>query len=178
MRDKLWRMAYDRYHTQETDPEKRKENEERYHALVKMLAAVERQNLLQDIEEKKLLNCDADFESFIDGLEGAMMLLWANVSYEQILAWNPDYIVIAADATYTVEDILNDANLAGCNAVKNKNVVKLPNDIEAWDSPVPGSFLGSIYIASVLHPEKVTKDFYETCVTKFYESFYGFTPAK
>ena len=29
-----------------------------------------------------------------------------NVSYEQILAWNPDYIVIAADATYTVEDIL------------------------------------------------------------------------
>ena len=72
MRDKLWRMAYDRYHTQETDPEKRKENEERYHALVKMLAAVERQNLLQDIEEKKLLNCDADFESFIDGLEGAM----------------------------------------------------------------------------------------------------------
>lgn len=50
MRDKLWRMAYDRYHTQETDPEKRKENEERYHALVKMLAAVERQNLLQDIE--------------------------------------------------------------------------------------------------------------------------------
>ena len=103
---------------------------------------------------------------------------WANVSYEQILAWNPDYIVIAADATYTVEDILNDANLAGCNAVKNKNVVKLPNDIEAWDSPVPGSFLGSIYIASVLHPEKVTKDFYETCVTKFYESFYGFTPAK
>ena len=80
--------------------------------------------------------------------------------------------------TYSADDILNDANLAGCNAVKNKNVVKLPNDIEAWDSPVPGSFLGSIYIASVLHPEKVTKDFYETCVTKFYESFYGFTPAK
>lgn len=103
---------------------------------------------------------------------------WANVSYEQILAWNPDYIVIAADATYSVDDILNDANLADCNAVKNKKVVKLPDNIEAWDSPVPASFLGSIYIASVLHPEKVTKDFYEECVTKFYESFYGFTPAK
>lgn len=24
MRDKLWRMAYDRYHTQETDPKKGK----------------------------------------------------------------------------------------------------------------------------------------------------------
>ena len=103
---------------------------------------------------------------------------WANVSYEQLLAWNPDYIIIAADATYSVDDVLNDANLADCNAVKNKKVVKLPGDIEAWDSPVPASFLGSIYIASVLHPEKVTKDFYEECVTKFYESFYGFTPAK
>lgn len=103
---------------------------------------------------------------------------WANVSYEQLLAWNPDYIIIAADATYSVDDVLNDANLADCNAIKNKKVVKLPGDIEAWDSPVPASFLGSIYIASVLHPEKVTKDFYEECVTKFYESFYGFTPAK
>ena len=97
---------------------------------------------------------------------------------ERLLAWNPDYIIIAADATYSVDDVLNDANLADCNAVKNKKVVKLPGDIEAWDSPVPASFLGSIYIASVLHPEKVTKDFYEECVTKFYESFYGFTPAK
>ena len=75
---------------------------------------------------------------------------WANVSYEQLLAWNPDYIIIAADATYSVDDVLNDANLADCNAVKNKKVVKLPGDIEAWDSPVPASFLGSIYIASVL----------------------------
>ena len=62
--------------------------------------------------------------------------------------------------------------------IKNKNVVKLPNDIEAWDSPVPGSFLGSIYIAHILHPDKITKDFYESCVTQFYKNFYGFTPSK
>ena len=48
---------------------------------------------------------------------------WANVSYEQLLAWNPDYIIIAADATYSVDDVINDANLADCNAVKNKKVV-------------------------------------------------------
>ena len=55
---------------------------------------------------------------------------------------------------------------------QNKNVVKLPNDTEAWDSPVPGSFLGSIYIAHILHPDKITKDFYESCVTEFYKNFY------
>lgn len=31
---------------------------------------------------------------------------WANVSYEQLLAWNPDYIIIAADATYSIDDVL------------------------------------------------------------------------
>ena len=103
---------------------------------------------------------------------------WANVSYEQILTWNPEYIIIAADASYSVDDVLNDANLANCTAIKNKNVVKLPNDTEAWDSPVPGSFLGSIYIAHILHPDKITKDFYESCVTEFYKNFYGFTPSK
>ena len=103
---------------------------------------------------------------------------WSNVSYEQILAWNPDYIIIAADASYSADDILNDANLAECNAVKNKKVVKLPNTIEAWDSPVPGSFLGSIYIASILHPEKISNDYFESCVENFYKNFYGFTPAK
>ena len=74
MRDKLWRAAYDRYHTQETDPEKRKENVERYHALVKMLAAIERQNLLKVAEEKDLLNDDAELDSFIDGLETALII--------------------------------------------------------------------------------------------------------
>ena len=103
---------------------------------------------------------------------------WANVSYEQILAWNPDVIVIAADASYSVDDVLADPDLAGCNAIKNKKVVKIPGDIEAWDSPVPGSFLGSIYIASVLHPAEVTDDYYKACVTDFYETFYGFTPAE
>lgn len=102
---------------------------------------------------------------------------WANVSYEQILSWNPEYIIIAADAAYSENDVYNNENLAACDAVKNKHVYKLPSNIEAWDSPVPASFLGSIYIASILHPDKITNDYYNSCVTKFYESFYGFTPA-
>lgn len=101
---------------------------------------------------------------------------WSNVSYEQILAWNPEYIILAANATYTVEDVLGDANLAECDAIKNKKVFKIPDHIEAFDAPVPGSFLGSIYLASILHPDKVTKEYYESCVTDYYENFYGITP--
>lgn len=78
MSDKLWRAVYDRFHKPQTDPEKKKENVERYHAMVKMMVAIERQNLLQIAEDKNFLNSDADLDSFIDGLETALIIsmLW------------------------------------------------------------------------------------------------------
>ncbi len=76
---------------------------------------------------------------------------WAEIDYEQLLTWNPDYIILAAEATYTVEDVLADPNLADCTAVQNNNVYRLPNKAEAWDSPVPGSFLGALWLANILH---------------------------
>ena len=44
---------------------------------------------------------------------------WAEISYEQLLAWDPAYIILASDADYTVDDVLNDENLKDCTAVKN-----------------------------------------------------------
>ena len=101
---------------------------------------------------------------------------WADTSYEQILSWNPDYIILAADADYDVDSVLNDSALADCTAVKEGYVYQIPSDIEALDSPVPASFLGSYYVASVLHPDVVTEDDFKTAEKNFYETFYGFTP--
>lgn len=101
---------------------------------------------------------------------------WAEVSYEQILDWNPDYIILASDADYDVDSVLNDAALADCTAVKEGHVYQLPHAVEAVDSPVPASFLGSVYLASVLHPEQVTEDYYHKVADEFYSTFYGFTP--
>ncbi len=101
---------------------------------------------------------------------------WAEVSYEQVLAWDPEYIILAADAKYTIEDVLNDASLQDCTAVKNQNVYQIPREIECWDSPVPGSILGNIWLASVLHPEVYTTAMFEEAVVEYYEIFYGFAP--
>jgi len=101
---------------------------------------------------------------------------WAEISYEQLLAWNPDYIILASDSSYTVEDVLADPNLSDCNAVKSGNVYQLPNAFEAVDSPVPGSFLGSLWLASILHPDAYSKEQWQQTATEFYETFYGFTP--
>ena len=100
---------------------------------------------------------------------------WANVSYEQILAWDPAYIILASDAAYTVEDVLNDPALAGCAAVENGSVYQVPGDAEAWDSPVPSGILGSVWLASVLHLDRCPESEAVQVYNDFYESFYGFT---
>ena len=98
---------------------------------------------------------------------------WTDVGYEQVLLWDPEMIVIAAEASYTVEDVLSDPELSTVAAVKNGRVYQMPDDIEAWDSPVPGSVLGSLFVA-----QKAGKDISEDevldTVNEFYETFYGF----
>lgn len=100
---------------------------------------------------------------------------WAEISYEQLLAWNPEYIVLASDASYTVEEVLADPNLTDCTAVKNGNVLQLPGDAEAWDSPVPSGILGSVWLAARLHGDLLPEDQAEEIIASFYETFYGFS---
>lgn len=98
---------------------------------------------------------------------------WAEISYEQLLAWDPSYIIIASDAEYTVDDIMNDPNLAECTAVKSSHVYAIPGDMEALDSPVPAGILASVWLAGILHPDQVSTDTYTTEMTNYYETFYG-----
>lgn len=99
---------------------------------------------------------------------------WVETDYEQVLAWNPEYIIIAAEAEYSVEDVLNDENLAMCDAVINGNVYKIPSKAEAWDSPVPGGILGSVWLGSVIHPELISAEQCDSIIEEFYETFYDF----
>ncbi len=100
---------------------------------------------------------------------------WAETSYEQILAWDPDYIILTSDAEYTVEDVGSDPNLAGCAAVENGNVYQIPGDAEAWDSPIPGGILGAVWLAGVLHPDLCPEADTMAVIDEFYQTFYGFT---
>ena len=100
---------------------------------------------------------------------------WVEISYEQLLAWDPEYIVLASDAAYTVEDVLADANLAACKAVMNGRVLQLPSKAEAWDSPVPGAILGAVWLANALHPEQFAKEMCDALIDEYYGTFYHFT---
>ena len=100
---------------------------------------------------------------------------WVEISYEQLLAWDPEYIILASDASYTVEDVMNDPNLASCKAVANGHVHQLPSKAEAWDSPVPSGILGAVWLAGVLHPEVISAKDSAALMDEYYETFYGFT---
>lgn len=100
---------------------------------------------------------------------------WAEISYEQLLTWNPQYVLLASDAGYTVDEVLSDPNLAACDAVANGNVFQLPGKAEAWDSPVPSGILGALWLASRLHPDLVTVETCNAIIQEYYETFYGFS---
>lgn len=108
---------------------------------------------------------------------------WTEVSYEQILAINPDIIIVPTNSNangapdYTIDDIKSDAQLAAVNAVANDRIYQMTYGFEAWDSPVPSGVLGTLWMLKTLHPELMSEETFVSKVQEFYTTFYGFTPA-
>lgn len=98
---------------------------------------------------------------------------WADISYEQLIAYNPDVIVVIPEADYTKEDVMKDSRLTSVNAVKNGLVYEMPSSFEAWDSPVPSGILGCMWLSSLLHEELYPFDEFKGEAAEFYREFYG-----
>lgn len=99
--------------------------------------------------------------------------IWAEIGYENLIIKNPDYIILPSNCSYTIDDVLNDEKLATCKAVLNKNVYKMPNSIEYWDSPVPGAFLGAYWLSSIVYPNQIPNSEYKNRAIEFYKKFYN-----
>ncbi|MBQ9148564.1 MAG: ABC transporter substrate-binding protein [Oscillospiraceae bacterium] len=107
---------------------------------------------------------------------------WVEISYEQLLAMNPDIIVVPTNSwangapDFTVEGLMADPELSEVTAVKNGAVYQMTIGFEAWDSPAPSGILGVKWMLKTLHPELYSNDEFVADVQAFYETFYGFTP--
>ena len=98
---------------------------------------------------------------------------WAEISYEQLIIYNPDIIVGVPSTTYTKEDVLTDSRLVSLDAVKNKDVYFMPANLENWDSPIPSGILGSLWMTSVLHEDVYSFDEFKEDAFEFYKEFYN-----
>lgn len=89
---------------------------------------------------------------------------------EQILSWDPDYI-IADSAAY--ETVLKNPAWQAVRAVNEKRLYRVPDQPYSWVSspPAVNRFMGLIWLAKILYPEYADYDlFAET--KRFYKLFY------
>ena len=104
--------------------------------------------------------------------------IMVEVSKEQIIAWNPDIILIHRVPTSKShvwgnkrEDILTDPDLQTVKAVKNERVYYTKGFCAGWD-PATG-VAETLYLAKLFHPNKFEDvDVAEDC-NKILERFYG-----
>ncbi|MCK9444789.1 MAG: ABC transporter substrate-binding protein [Tissierellaceae bacterium] len=100
---------------------------------------------------------------------------WAVISHEQLISYNPDILVIAPGAKYSKEDVLEDSKLTSIAAIRDNEVYVMPSTIELWDSPVPSSILGTMWLSSILHPKDYDYEEFIDDVVEFYGEFYNTT---
>lgn len=97
---------------------------------------------------------------------------WAEISYEQLIAYNPDVIIGVPGASYTKEDVVNDEKLQSIKAVGNGEVHFMPNAFEMWDSPIPSGIIGAMWMTSVLNEDVYPFEKFKQEAFDFYKEFY------
>ena len=98
----------------------------------------------------------------------------AEISKEQIIAWNPDIILIHhfdKTATPTVEDVLSDPDLQTVNAIKNQKVYYTFGYSQGWDTT--RTITEIPYTAKLFYPEKFEVLDIEKKGNEIFERFYG-----
>jgi iron complex transport system substrate-binding protein len=105
-----------------------------------------------------------------DGIAGDF---WTAVSYEQLLAMDPEVIVIPSYAAYSPSDVLADRALSQVSAVRNRKVYQMPAGPEGWDTPGPSCVLGVKWLLATLHGDVYGMDDLRRDAAAFYREFFG-----
>ena len=101
------------------------------------------------------------------------------ISAEQLLAWNPDVIVVNGEpkadksGNSAAEDILSNPDYASLKAVQAQKVYGTPNAPFSWvDRPAgPNRLIGMRWFSALIYPEYIKCDINEE-IHKFFDLFY------
>lgn len=101
------------------------------------------------------------------------------ISAEQLLAWNPDVIVVNGEpkadksGNSAAEDILSNPDYASLKAVQDNKVYGTPNAPFSWvDRPAgPNRLIGMRWLSAVVYPEYIKCDVNEE-ICEFFNLFY------
>lgn len=95
----------------------------------------------------------------------------SEVSFEQVLLWNPDLIIVDSQKLY--DTLTADPMWQELNAVKNGKIFKIPTAPYSYMSSPPSvnRMIGIEWLGSLVYPEIYTSDIREE-VKNFYQLFY------
>jgi iron complex transport system substrate-binding protein len=107
-----------------------------------------------------------------DGLRGNLK----PVSIEQVLAWHPDVVILAANAG-SIDATPQRALWQTLDAVRNARVYRNPTGVFPWDRYGPEAALEVRWAARTLHPEafkNAEQPSMKLQTQQFYQRFYGY----
>jgi iron complex transport system substrate-binding protein len=100
---------------------------------------------------------------------------WAEVSPEQMVAWNPEVIVADPYCKESMEDAVKmNPGLNAVQAVKDGELYSFPS-LGQWSFPIPQSAMGILWMAKILYPDQFADIDLEAEVDKYYQDFFGKT---
>ncbi|MCD4685823.1 MAG: ABC transporter substrate-binding protein, partial [Anaerolineae bacterium] len=108
-----------------------------------------------------------------ESVSAELVGFWNDVNLEQVLVWNPDVIFVPTYGGANVEAFTEPDEWGIIPAVEAGHVYQLPSFISPWDTPLPDSILGIMWMAEILYPEQIDLD----CLAQteyFYNTFYGY----
>jgi iron complex transport system substrate-binding protein len=104
---------------------------------------------------------------------------WVEVSWEQLLLWNPEIVMsaplITAGNFVTEDDLKADPKWSKILAVQHDNVWVMPMGYFKMDCSAPENILGLEYLATKLYPDKFTKFNLKSDIKDFFKTFYRYT---
>ena len=107
---------------------------------------------------------------------GNLKGFWANVSPEQVAAWNPDVVFLGSSLdTYGRDNIFKNPHFQTVRAIKDKRVFSFPSNIGWWDYPSPHCVLGVVWAAKTLYPDLFFDVDMMALANAFYLKFVGHT---
>lgn len=101
------------------------------------------------------------------------LAMFAVVSAEQIIAWDPEVILLNGfERKLSPKHVYDNPLLADVSAVKNKRVYKMPLGGYRWDPPNQESPLTWMWLSMLLHPNEISWPLRQE-MDKQYQYIYG-----
>ena len=103
---------------------------------------------------------------------------WKKVTMEQVIAWNPEVIILSNFSEVLPEDLYKNKfqgqDWSKIDAVKNRRVYKAPMGIYRWDAPCVETPLMIKWLGKVLNPETFSDYDMRNELQTFYQQFFNY----